>query len=316
MKLALIASLVVATSSAIAEGTFVGGGNLFGNSVDNCAAAACGSVEIEFDIDNNFQPFNTELDTAGEAFFNPNLGGYFFDQYVTNLGVAYLDRDEIAAKYTDAGFYLLTRSFENGVLPKADTITVSNVQFVYNSFTSSVQLSFDWESSVSTSIANLQYALYMNYDANLTDHLSYWQVEGESRTTQQRRIVVQSTESLDRIDVHAIIDGAEYNFQMTEAYQNFYVWDFPPTVPDNSDMSIFFNYTVQGLGVDTPRFETNLDDLQEIYEVQISTLNIAMTDQVIYDLLGDLGFDPIKIETSLCNVQSKRRAIDGLPHEP
>ena len=53
----------------------------------------------------------------------------------------------------------------------------------------------------------------MNQDAGLNEELSYWAVQSN-----KRRIALQATEKLDRADVHAIIDGQEYNFAMTEVY--------------------------------------------------------------------------------------------------
>ena len=302
LNAALLSSTIIVSSSSFAEGVFIGGGSLFADSSIECNATFCGQVNVELEIDNNMTPINTNLDVAGEAFFNPNLDGFFHDRYITTLGVSYIDRDAIAAQYASSGFTLLTRSFENGVLPKGDTIEVNNVNFMYDEATNSVQLSFDWESETSPSIAFLQYGVYMNTNASLDDHLSSWKIEGSGRTTERRRVVVQSASELSRIDVHAIIDGEEYNFEMKEVYQNFYTWDFPPTVADNAEMDIFFNYTVNGVGVDTPHYEVNVGNLAEIYTPAINIFNdtITLTDQVIYPLIGgepgELGFDSIKLE--------------------
>ncbi len=297
MKSLFLCAVLVSTP-VLAEGIFIGGGNLSPDFSISCDASFCGQASVEIDIEPGVEPINEQLEVVGEAFFNPNFGGHFFDTYITTIGVANLDRDAIAAQYIDSGFYLFTHSLENNVIPKADTVTVTHVDFFYDSENNSVTLSFDWESDINPFSAFLQYGLYMNADQNLDEFLSDWKVEGQSRTTSQRRIVVNSVTGLDRIDVHAVIDGEQFNFEMDEVYSNFYTWDFPPNVPDNADMEVFFNYSVNGLGVDTPKFNQNIGDLAEIFILRINIFDdsITLTDQVEYPLLGELGEDSIKLE--------------------
>lgn len=296
MKQLILGSFLLSSSiTAMAEGVFLGGATLYPDSSLACGSEFCGSVEVEYDLELGHEPVNTDFAMAGEGFFNPTRG-YFYDTYTTDNGVAYIDRDAIAAKYNEAGFYLLTKSYVYGRLPTASEIELSNVDFDYDEAAGVARVSFDWETDTNPFEVFNQFALYMNHTTHLTDHLRDWKIEGG----QKRRIVVNSAETLDRIDVHAVIDGQAYNFQMSEQYSNFYSWDIPPTVADNAEIHVFFNYSVGGYGVNTPTFEENLGNLREVYSLSISSFydTITLSDQTQYPLMGELGLDSEKLEVA------------------
>ena len=283
---------------AFSEGVFISGGNLSPDTSLACEANFCGQVSTVITIDEDKQPINSSFDSAGEAFFNPNLGGFFFERFVHSLGIAYLDRDETAAKYTESGFYLLTKSFEGNQIPKSDSVTVTALDVDYDFTNNEVTLTFDWSSEISPFTNTLQYGLYMNFEGNLNNELSFWRVEGESRQTFQRRIVVQAKEDLDHLDMHAIIDGQEYNATMQEIYTGFYAWELPPTITDDVDMEVFFNYTLNGVGIDSEVFTANVGDLTEIFNLRFDTFadKVTLTDQVSFPLFSEFGLDTIKLE--------------------
>ena len=297
MKKLLLSALLLCSTTTMAEGVFLGGGILNPDfSLDCQGALQCGQVSAQFTLEPGAQPINTLLELDSEPFFVPSFfgeQGFFFDTFLSSIGVAYLDRDAIASQYNTAGFYLLTRSFEGTLLPDESDVTLSNVVFDYDAATATASVSFDWSTDVNVFTINQQWGLMVNQDAGLAPHLSDWDVDQNLA-----RITVQALDgAVDRMDVHAIINGEEFNFAMTETYLNFWAWDMPPNIPDNADIEVFFNYDVNGVGIDTPIFTDNVGDLGELFTVQINSFNdtFSLTDQAIFILPGELGFDPIKL---------------------
>ena len=298
MKRLVLAALLGNSAAVMAEGVFLGGGVLNPDfSLDCQGALQCGQVSAEFTLEPGAQPINTLIDTDSEPFFVPSFfggSGFFFDTFISSLGIAYLDRDEIASQFNTSGFYLLTRSFEGTLLPGESDVTLNNIVFDYDPETATASIAFDWFTDVNVFTINQQWGLLVNQDAGLAPFLSDWDVDQNLA-----RITVQALDgAVDRMDIHAKIDGQEFNFAMTETYLNFWAWDLPPNIPDNAEIEVFFNYDVNGTGIDTPVFTDNLGDLDELFDVNIFAFrnSIDLVDQSIFNLTGDLGFDPIKLE--------------------
>ena len=310
-KAAFFLIIFLSSTSVLAEGIFIWGGGFDLRNDEGCPLTFCAKVTQTVELAPGVTPINSNVETASEPFFNPGryvgpeafqFTGYFFDIFVTSNGSRYIDSDVIASQFTTSGFYLLTKSFEPGAFPVDANFEIVELDLLYDEINNTVTISFIAAANeVINSVPINQWALYMIQDEGLTEELSNWRVEGFAPfgRSLQRRVVVNALEDLQRLDVHAVIAGQEFNFEMNEIYSGFYTWEIPPTIEDDAEISVFFNYTTtDGVGVDTALFSETVGDLNEIFTTTINSGNdtITLNDEVTYKLVGPEGVDQIVLD--------------------
>ena len=272
-------------SSLMAEGVWLTGGTL--SSVTACGDKVCGSVSMEADIDPAFLPVNNDVEHQREGYFfynNFTKQGDFYSQFFVNgSNIIPVNKDSLVALYSTSGFYILTKKFGETFgdnYTEGGTAVLSNIVVDYDVNEAKVTVTFDYEKDEFDNGVTIRSAwgLYMNIDQAIDDNLTAWRVDPVSR-----RVIVNSSVALDRIDLHGTFGGVEYNYALTEIFENTWAWDILPTIGDDEEVSLFFNYDVGGVGHDSPVVTGNTGDLAEIFTVTVAQDFISINDQPNFD---------------------------------
>jgi hypothetical protein len=167
--------------------------------------------------------------------------------------------------YNQKGFYLLsyTAGF-GGMIPKE--LQVSNLQIRYNATLSQVEYSFDYVGfnnfcDVIMSRCNNKLDIVWNFNSvNIQEPgITSFKLNNDART-----IELISSQKIDRIDIHALVNGKSVNYPLTQVSPNKFEWFLTPDISATGTMDFFFNYTIKGVGRDTKIRQFNLAGLHPV----------------------------------------------------
>ena len=172
-----------------------------------------------------------------------------------------------AANLNAAGLYFMT--YINGIggeQPLSGTVT--NITYTYDATSSKINYEIDYTGFNSCGPFSKcgQYAAFAwNFDEDGIDaNIDSWGIDEESR-----EIFVNTNVAVNRIDIHGFAGGDNFNYELTLASSNNGVYTYtmfiPTTVEQSDVLDCFFNYTLNGLGINTQQFVTDFSDILPTY---------------------------------------------------
>ncbi len=188
------------------------------------------------------------------------------------------EQPDWAASYLDFGFYFFdAKTFRAG--SGTGSVHLRNLNVRFDSATSQVFYGFDYDAPLAECDALCLdlFALDMNYQVvgvGSPPIETFW------FNPRARRLEITASQPLDRIDVHAVIAGRQYNHAMSWSGGR-YIWSLPPNVEASDTIDVFFNYDFAGRGADTRHFALPLTGLAPWYAAGLSTL--GSPDHIVLD---------------------------------